>query len=358
MKERWQTRIQVTGRAYEGLDGFCEHLAQPSDDKVEILPFIFQSNGGRVQGHAGIFQHFGLAAETAMLHIKCFLFVHFFSGHRRTGDLQHSIESHEVVGCQQIFCISVDLCLAKTHSDLTDEETKQFWIGKMRGGQVLGIGGGPSCETWSAARYAPGGPPPVRSFDTPWGCSGLTKQQWKQVVTGTKLVQFLIELLVIAAQIGLCGFFEHPQFPVWLMRKRPASVWTLDAMRALIRLECFQACSFDQCVYGLEATKPTTLLLLRLSTFRDLTLTRGNRGRCSHPAKHKPLHGIQQDGTFATARAKIYPVAMNCALATAVSRFLTERHIKNVCNTLPEDLQELVCHDFIDESVVQPDYHR
>ena len=358
MKERWQTRIQVTGRAYEGLDGFCEHLAQPSDDKVEILPFIFQSNGGRVQGHAGIFQHFGLAAETAMLHIKCFLFIHFFSGHRRTGDLQHSIESHAVVGCQQIFCISVDLCLAKTHSDLTDEETKQFWIGKMRGGQVLGIGGGPSCETWSAARYAPGGTPPVRSFDTPWGCSGLTKQQWKQVVTGTKLVQFLIELLVIAAQIGLCGFFEHPQFPVWLMRKRPASVWTLDAMRALIRLECFQACSFDQCVYGLEATKPTTLLLLRLSTFRDLTLTRGNRGRCSHPAKHKPLHGIQQDGTFATARAKIYPVAMNCALATAVSRFLTERHIKNVCNTLPEDLQELVCHDFIDESVVQPDYHR
>ena len=358
MQTRWQTRIQVTGRAYEGLDGFCEHSSQEGDVKVEILPFIMQSNGGRAQGHAGIFQTFGLAAETARLHVNCFLFVHFFSGHRRTGDLQHSIESHEVCGCQQIFCISVDLCLAKSHSDLTDEATKQFWIGKMRGGQILGIGGGPSCETWSAARHMTGGPPPIRSFDAPWGCPGLSGRQWKQLVTGTKLIQFLVELLVIAAQIGLCGFFEHPQFPVWLMRQRPASVWTLDAMRALIRLECFQACSFDQCVYGLDATKPTTLLLLRLSTFRDLTLTRGNRGRCSHYSNHKPLQGIQQDGSFATARAKIYPMAMNRALATAVSRFLAERNMQSMYNRLPEDLQELVTEDYVDESVVQPDYHR
>ena len=359
MKMRWQSRIQVMGRAYEGLDGFCEQTDLPAEEtEVEILPFILQSNGGKVQGHAGVYQQFGLAAEAARLHIKCYLFIHFFSGHRREGDLQHLIESQEVVDGKHLFCISVGLCLARSHSDLTDETTKQFWISKMRGGQILGIGGGPSCETWSAARYAPHGPPPIRSYDTPWGCTGLTGKQWKQLDTGTKLIQFLIELLVIAAQLGLCGFFEHPQFPVWLMRQRPASVWTLNAMRALIRLECFQACSFDQCVYGLEATKPTTLILLRLSTFRDLTLTRGNRGRCSHFAKHQPLQGIRQDGSFATAKAKVYPKAMNRALATAVSRFLTERHMKEVSAPLPGDLQQLVSYDFIDESVIQPDYHR
>jgi hypothetical protein len=357
MRARWQSRTLDIGRAFEGLDGFCEQSSGDVSEQVEIIPFLMQSNGGRVQGEAGIYQQYGLAAETARLHVKGFLFVHFFSGFRRAGDLQDCIESHDIVGSDHIFCLSVDLCLAKEHSDLTDDHTKQFWIEKMKSGQVLGVGGGPSCETWSAARHSPNGPPPVRSVDCPWGKTGLSRQ-WKQVLTGTKLIQFLVDLLVLAAQIGLCGFLEHPQFPVWLMRQRPASIWTLTALRVLARLECFQVCSFDQCVYGLGATKPTTLLLLRMSTFKDITLSRGLRGRCSHCSGHRPLQGIQSDGSFATARAKIYPAAMNQAIAIAVSRFLTERQLKTDWSTLPEDLQKLMCTDFVDEGIVQPDFHR
>lgn len=358
MQAKWRHRIQVAGRAYEGLDGFCEQSQNISNDEVEIVPFLFQTNGGKVRGEAGMYQQFGLAAETARLHIKGFLFVHFFSGFRRPGDLQECIESHDIVGRDHVFCLSVDLCLAKQHSDLTDDNTKKFWIEKMKSGQVIGVGGGPSCETWSAARHASNGPPPVRSFDCPWGLSGLSRRQWQQVLTGTKLIQFLVDLLVLAAQLGLCGFVEHPQYPVWLLRSRPASIWTLTAMRLLARLECIQVCSFDQCVYGLAATKPTTLMLLRLSTFKDITFSKGLRGRCSHPAGHPPLHGIQSDGTFAAARAKVYPTDMNKAIALAVSRFLTERQLTTDWTRLPNDLQELDCTDFVDDSVVQPDYHR
>ena len=200
-------------------------------------------------------------------------------------------------------------------------------------------------------------PPPVRSFDCPWGMTGLTSKQWTQVLTGTKLIQFLVELLVLASQLGLCGFLEHPQYPLWLARKRPASIWTLKALRAMARLECFQICSFDQCVYGLNATKPTTLLLLRLSTFRDITLTRGQGGRCHHPSGHLPLKGIQSNGTFATARAKIYPACMNKTIAIAVSRFLTERQLVSNWTELPRDLQELSCNDLVDGDIVQPDFH-
>jgi len=159
MKARWQNRITVVGRAYEGLDGFCEHSPMQCSDEIDIVPFLFQSNGGRAQGEAGIFQQFGLAAETARLHVKGFLFIHFFSGFRRNDDLQHCIESHEIIGEQHLFCLSVDLCLAKEHSDLTDDQSKLFWTEKMKSGQVIGIGGGPSCETWSAARHCPDGPP-------------------------------------------------------------------------------------------------------------------------------------------------------------------------------------------------------
>ena len=357
MKSRWSARIPNTGRAYEGLDGYCEHFDEDTEE-VEILPFLLQSNGGKVQGEAGIYMHFGLAAEAARLHITCFIFVHFFSGFRRRGDLQHCIENHEIVGNHQIFCISVDLCLAKEFSDLTDSDTKEFWIQKMRQGQVIGVGGGPSCETWSAARHMPNGPMPLRSYDSPWGIAGLTGRQWDQVSTGTKLVQFLIDLLVVAVQIGLCGFLEHPQFPLWLMKVRPASIWMLPALRTLARLECVQICSFDQCIFGLDATKPTTLMLVRLHTFKDVTMTMGRRGRCSHFTNHKPLQGIQPDGSFATARAKIYPEAMNKALATAVSRFLTERQLQSGQSMLPTDLQKLNTADFTDMSIVQPDYYR
>ena len=357
MKAKWLSRISVTGRAFEGLDGYCDQTPTQEAAEIEIVPFLFQSNGGRDPGEAGIFQQFGLAAETARLHVKGFLFIHFFSGYRRVGDLQHCIESHDIVGDKHIFCLSVDLCLAKEFSDLTDERSKQFWTEKMRSGQVLGVGGGPSCETWSAARHCSGGPPPVRSYDCPWGVSGLSVKQWKQVLTGTKLIQFLVELLVLASQLGLCGFLEHPQYPTWLLRQRPASIWTLRTLRVLARLECFQVCSFDQCVYGLCAKKPTTLLLLRMSTFRDITLTKGLSGRCPHVAGHLPLQGIQSDGSFTTARAKIYPAAMNRSIAVAVSRFLAERQLESSWTGLPFDLQQLISADFVDGDLVQPDFH-
>eukprot|EP00435_Cladocopium_sp_Y103_P053324 s686_g17.t1 len=318
MQQRWRVRMDNSGSAFEGLDGYCFEEAEATRHSVEILPFVMHTYGGPDDGKSGIFRHFDLAAEAARLHVTCMLFVHFYSGYRRDGDLQHCIELQAQAGNMHIFCISIDLCLAKKHSDLTDQNTKQFWIGKMRGGQIIGVGGGPSCETWSAARHRPPGPGPVRSYDHPWGIAGLRKKQWRQVTVGTVLVQFLVDLLWEATTLGLCGFLEHPQFPLWLMRERPASIWSLKVMSMLSKLSCYQVCSFDQCIFGLSAKKPTTLLLLRLSTFQDIVLTRGARGRCNHGAAHQPLHGIQANGEFYTARAKIYPRAMNNAVALAV----------------------------------------
>jgi len=141
MKAKWHNRIPVSGRAFEGLDGYCELSSLGSEQEDEFVPFLMQTNGSRVPGEAGVFQQYGLAAETARLHIKGFIFVHFLSGFRRKEDLQHCMENHNIVGEKHIFCISVDLCLAKQHSDLTDESSKIFWIGKMKSGQILGIGG-------------------------------------------------------------------------------------------------------------------------------------------------------------------------------------------------------------------------
>lgn len=81
----------------------------------------------------------------------------------------------------------------------------------------------------------------------------------------------------------------------------------MDAIRYLKNLSCFTVVSFDQCVVGAAGRKPTTLLLLRLPAVRDVLLKRGNFGRCNHPhGEHTALIGREVDGTFHTAKAKVY----------------------------------------------------
>ena len=138
MLRKWQIRIGSDSEPGLGLDGFCRDDAASGAPDDLILPFLYQSNGGRDPGRCGVFQYFGLAAEAARLHITSYVFVHFYSGHRRHGDLQHQIDMQANVSGLHLFCISIDLCLAKQHSDLTCPATKAFWISKMR--SVTGVG--------------------------------------------------------------------------------------------------------------------------------------------------------------------------------------------------------------------------
>ena len=357
MQHKWAIRTASPGSAFQMLDGFCVSSEGPDVTEDLIIPFLGQSTAGRFQGKAGAYQTFGLAAETARLHLKSYLFVHFYSGYRRSGDLQHCIEAQYTLDGAMIYCLSVDLCLAKQNSDLTDPATCQFWKHQICSGQILGCGGGPSCETWSAARHSPNGPRPVRSFDFPWGKPGLTKAEAHQVSVGTALVQFLLEL-VLVAQRGLCGFLEHPafNFATWLMKQRPASVWTLRAFRAMARLACTSIITFDQCIFDLPAQKPTTLLLVRLPDFANIVRGRGRRGRCCHPGGHQPLRGRNDAGQFCTARAKIYPQPMNMALALSISRFLADRNLVGSCQ--PADyLAQLNSTELVEQDTVQPDFH-
>eukprot|EP00435_Cladocopium_sp_Y103_P031829 s854_g8.t1 len=309
MRQRWHARISMQGDAYQRLDGFCAHdsseIASEDASEVEIIPFVMHTNGGKDQGLAGVFQQYGLAAEAARLHVTCLLFIHFYSGFRRDGDLQHCIEHQSTIDGVHLFCISIDLCLAKKHSDLTDERTKKFWIGKMKGGQIIGVGGGPSCETWSAARYCPPGPGPVRSHKCPWGIEGLTRKQWRQVNIGTVLIMFLVDLLWEATILGLCGFLEHPQFPVWLMRVAPASLWSLKVITALSKLACYQICSFDQCA---EAQNVLDVIGLRVgdhvrNALQDTLTSRSSRAEESMAYKGPPkIQAIQapEDHSWST----------------------------------------------------------
>ena len=348
--------LQLQGRRFEADEADHDDAVAPGSSS-DIPAFVLQSAAGTLQGD-GRLSDTGLAREYAMLHIKHYVFVHFFSGYRRKEDLHAVLDEHQLPAGARLFTISVDLCLQRRSGDLARPEALPWWQQRVRSGQILGFGGGPPCETFSAARFLEGGPRPLRSLECPAGLPALKQSEYKQLHIGTCLVNFLFSLMLTGAHAGCCGFYEHPQFPTWALRHRPASIWSSLQARMLKSLACVSVISFDQCVFGSLGRKPTTFLLLRMSAVRAEILRTGHCGRCSHgPAGHPKLQGTMEDGTFRTAFAKIYPPALNALIARGV--------ITHACSLLdggdsrdffPLELRHLRA-DFEARDDVQPDYH-
>ena len=352
----------VHGAAFEQLQGF-QTAQQANEEQNESLgkdfpQFVIDSPEGHLTAE-GRFDDVNLANELAILHIRCRLFVHFYSGFRRAGDL------HEVVmqlACRdntQLFFISIDMCMQKSLGDLSTASSLAFWIDKICRGFVMGAGGGPPCETFTAARYMAGGPPPLRSAEHWSGLPALRPRQWIQTQVGTRLIHFLLDILLCLAAHGGCGFAEHPQYPTWLRSQKPPSLWACKAVSKLKRLKCVSITSFDQCIFSKDILKPTTLLLLRLPQFRADVRSRGCMGRCVHgKGAHQSLCGVDEHGDFRTAVGKVYPTEMNLALGRAIFGF-AQSIASPECGgePLPADV-EAFCQDvYAEDSVVQPDFH-
>ena len=107
--------------------------------------------------------------------------------------------------------------------------------------------------------------------------------------------------------------------------------------------------SFEQCVFGAAGVKPTTLMLVRMEAFREIATQMGLRGRCPYgPGAHVGL----------AARAKIYPEALNAALAEAFHSFVYRLSPENANAGLPEVFHSLhEASTFEETTHVQPDFH-
>ena len=85
----------------------------------------------------------------------------------------------------------------------------------------------------------------------------------------------------------------------------------------------------------------------------------GRHGRCHHPAgAHHALCGKGNDGAFRTAIAKIYPPALNRAVACAIIQAaLSYRALRELVEPLSKDLEALLSFDFDHLEEVQPDFY-
>ena len=218
--------------------------------------------------------------------------------------------------------------------------------------------GGPPCESYSVARLLAGGPPPVRSGQWPHGIPNIPVRSWRQVMIGSRLMRFIMDVFLALVLVGGCSFIEHPQFPVWAQHLDPSSIWATLPMKLLKTIAAVGITSFDQCVFGCSARKPTTIIHLRLNKLRDTILQTGNMGRCCHmPSTHAPLAGRDASENFKTAQGKIYPAGLNQAIAAAVVDYVEGTFEGSVHQQLPDDFLDLVVNDFVTDSTVQPDYY-
>ncbi len=183
----------------------------------------------------------------------------------------------------------------------------------------------------------------MRSAQEFWGLKHLSKRQHLQVHIGTRLLCFILSFLQELVPLGLCGFLEHPAYPVPVLN--------------LLALKCCQMVTFDQCVLGAAG-----ILLLRLSSVHEMIQRRGNNGFCNHGCKaHVRLQGQDKNGNFRTSAAKVYPPQLNATIAAGVCQFAKELMQNSVTeysiNGIPECFRGFRTEEFVGPDCVQKDFH-
>jgi len=247
------------------------------------------------------------------------IFLHFFSGRRRAGDLQFYMEQLFDQLCPDgtLLCVvSVDLVINQQWGNVRLKATQDFWLQGVRAGWVCGALCGPPCETWSQARHVPDvrrperGPRPLRDRDNLWGYESLSLREAQQVATGNELLLFSFEILYALACIAGFGVLEHPKEPEDL--EKP-SIWRLAILKLLQQFPGVDIIDLSQGLWGAHSPKPTRLLTLNLPSLRGILRA---HQVTSDPPRRSAI-GKAEDGSWRTAPLKEYPPALNRALATA-----------------------------------------
>lgn len=93
---------------------------------------------------------------------------------------------------------------------------------------------------------------------------------------------------------------------------RPPSVWKTQEIRMLLQHKATHTVDIFQADFGADSLNPTRFLAVNLPGLK--TALQANQMR--RPLL-RPLHGKDDDGKYATARAKEYPAVLGRALAHA-----------------------------------------
>lgn len=260
--------------------------------------------------------------------------LHAYAGRRRRGDIEwylHAVSRHHPTF--MIFVASVDIVIDSEFGDISRDHVRQYWIGHIAQGHIVGFIAGPPCNTWSRARHhmleRGKGPRVVRMPDEPWGRSSLSLKELKQVSIGTLLLGFALQGIAALSICSGTGFVEHPRDPE---QDHMVSIWRLPIVHLLLRLPNMRLIHLAQGLYGAPSAKPTTLLVLGMRSLEKEL----NSQRLAANLPTGASVGISDQGQFMTAPLKEYPPSMCRAIAQAMFSDVTSTECDDSC--LPVEL--------------------
>ena len=163
----------------------------------------------------------------------------------------------------------------------------------------------------------------LRDVENLWGLTDLNKHERLQTIVANRLLQAILDLILVCFYAGGSGFVEHPE-----CRGDPTlcSIWRTKAITVFNSIPEAMLCAFDQCVFHQVSRKLTTMLLVRMHSFAREVRSLGNRGRCNHgPGEHETTLGRDDSGAWRTAQLKEYTPQLNAALARGVVTSIRER---------------------------------
>ena len=251
------------------------------------------------------------------LKTKCFRILHLFSGFRRKGDLEWWIRVLAERSPFHVEVYSIDLAVDKA-MDLTKDEVVGDFEAACREGFFHAAAAGPPCNTWARARFntRTPGPRPLRTRAEPWGRSDIvfTASERRKVDLGTSLLLATIKLVRALCSSGGVALVEHPRDPG--VAPYP-SIWAVDAMTSLLDDTKGHLMLIDQCMYGLAAKKATTIGIFGLHA-SDPKVQATLKRQCRHKFHSVVLQGLNEDGSFKTSLAQVYPSGLCRAMALSL----------------------------------------
>ena len=191
-------------------------------------------------------------------------------------------------------------------------------------GAFLAVVVSPPCETWSIARFLPGGPRPLRSAEAPWGLPQLSAEEYAQLFVATALLRVALRAILAAHAAGVAFLLEHPRDPQHYLRDaelaaRAPSIWRTAPLLYIAGLPGVSALSFNQGDFGQASPKPTTFLYARLPEL-PAQLDAHTVPVAQRPSGALDMTTRGPGGRFATAQLKEFPPALNSAIAAALAR--------------------------------------
>ena len=165
--------------------------------------------------------------------------------------------------------------------------------------QIVLVWLGTPCTTWSRARKADGGPPPLRDDDSSlFGFAHLPPRDLAKVTEGNKLLQVSQDIIALCNELQLRWVLENP----WTSR-----IWLTPFLKSLAQQHSFIRVDF--CAFHMPWRKATGLLFGHFLPLQTLACEcQPEHGRCCFTnRRHIVLVGKDSAGQWLTRRAQPYP---------------------------------------------------